>query len=263
VQFGVAIPAASASTAAEMGYGFVELRVSELAPEDAGDGWRATERAVAAAGIPALTYNFFLPPDLPVVGPSVDADRLRRYVARAAERASAMGGRTFVFGSGGARRVPDGFPSDEAMGQYREAVRIAAGEAGRHGMGIALEALNRTEANLLHTLEQAAEQAGLVELANVGVAADSYHMQMVGEPFSHLLDVGQRLRHVQVCDTGRRPPGAGVADLGGFFIYLNALRYDGSVAVESAFSDFADEGPRALATIRELATLRGELTFAQ
>lgn len=262
MRFGAPIPAASASAAAAMGYDFVELRVSELAPEDAGEGWRDAARAIEVAGIPALTYNFFLPPDLRVVGPAVDHDRLRHYVGRAAERAAVLGGLTFVFGSGGARRVPDGFPVDEAMGQYREAVRIAGGEAVRHGMGICLEALNRTEANLLHTVEDAVRQADLIDLPNVGVLADTYRMQMAGEPFSHVLDAGQRLRHVQVCDTGRLPPGAGVSDLAGFFIYLNALGYDGSVAVESAFRDFDDEGPRALATIRELSRLRGELSFA-
>lgn len=262
MEFGASIPAASAPAAAAMGYDFVELRVSELQPENDDDtGWRAVAGAIEEARVPARTYNFFLPPDLRVVGPSVDRARLRRYVSVAAQRAATLGGVTFVFGSGGARRVPDGFPLDKAMEQYREAVVIAAEEASRHGLGIALEPLNRSEANLLHTIVEAGRVAELVDLPNVGVLADSYHMHMESEPFHHLLATNGLLRHVQVCDTGRLPPGAGHLDMYGFFIYLNALGYDGTVAVESAFTNFSAEGPRALAAVRTAASLRGELSF--
>jgi sugar phosphate isomerase/epimerase len=148
------------------------------------------------------------------------------------------------------------------MAQYRDAVAIAAEECARHALEIALEPLNRTEANLLHTVEDAVRQAELVDMPNVGVVADSYHMHMENEPFRHLLATNGMLRHVQVCDTGRMPPGSGHLDLGGFFIYLNTLGYDGTVAVESAFTDFSAEGPRALAAVRAAAGLRGDLSFA-
>jgi sugar phosphate isomerase/epimerase len=150
---------------------------------------------------------------------------------------------------------------EEALADYRTAAVVAAEEADRFGMGVALEPLNRTEANLLHTVEEATHQAELIRRPNVGVLADSYHMVMEAEPFHHLLGV-QGLRHVQVCDTGRVPPGSGNLDLAGFFIFLNRAGYDRTIAVESAFSDFATEAPRALAAVKAASALTGELSFA-
>ncbi len=244
MRFGVALPAAGTVAAAGMGFDFVELRVSDLDPEDVSQTWPVTANAIESAGIPAATYNFFLPSDLAVVGPHVDQARLRRYVARAAERATAIGGETFVFGSGRARWVPPGFDSQMALAQFRAAAEIAAEEATRQGMTIALEALNRTEANLVTLLSDSVQLAAQIDLPNVGVVADSYHMLMMGEPFSVVLDAGSRLRHVQVCDSGRLPPGSGVGDLAGFFIYLNALGYDGSVAIEIGLFQLRNRGTR-------------------
>jgi sugar phosphate isomerase/epimerase len=242
-----------------MGYEFVELRVSELVDDTRSGGFADIERAVVRAGIPARTFNFFLPPTLAVVGPDVDHEALRRHVAVAAERAAAIGGEVFVFGSGGARWVPAGFPSDTAAAQVREAAWIAAEEAGRFGIRIALEPLSRVESNILHTVEDALAWVRETSHPGLGITADSYHMHMEAEPQRHLLLAGAHLLHVQVCDAGRLPPGGHGLDLRGFFIYLNAIGYDRTVAVECAFQAFADEGPIALAYVQQVARTTGDL----
>jgi D-psicose/D-tagatose/L-ribulose 3-epimerase len=145
--------------------------------------------------------------------------------------------------------------------QLRDAARVAAEEAARFGIRIALEPMNRIEANILHTVEDAVAYVSEIDHQGVGIVADSYHMHMEAEPQRHLLLAGERLLHVQVCDAGRLPPGSHGLDLRGFFIYLNALGYRRTVAIESAFTHFLDEGAAALAYVREAARTTGDLVI--
>lgn len=262
MKFGACVPAAAASAAAAVGYEYVEIPAADLAPESVASAFVPTARAIEEAGIPALAINYLVPPSLPFVGPSVDHDRLCRYISVVASRAASLGGRILVLGSGSARHAPPGFPEGKAMEQFRAFARIAAEEAARHDLTVAVEAINRTETNLLHTLEDATSFASDIAHPAVGVLADAYHMHMAGEPFWHLLPARRLLRHVQVCDQGRSYPGSRSLDLWAFFIHLNHLGYDGSVSVECRWTSFAAEGRPALEFVRRASTTTGELGFA-
>ncbi len=261
MQFGCCVPAAYAPLAAAIGYDYVEVPVPDLAPEQPVAAFEKTARAIADAGIPALAFNYFVPSAIPIVGPAVDLDRLRRYVAVVVERASSLGGRVIVLGSGPARRVPQGFPRETAVQQFRTFARLAAEAAEPHGMSIALEALNRTETNFLNTLDEAVEHARAIDLPSLGVLVDTYHMHMEAEPFRHLLGAQDLLRHVQVCDAGRSYPGSRGLDLWGLFIYLNHIGYSGTVSVECRWASFEAEGGPALEFVRGASVTTGELAF--
>ncbi len=109
MRFGACVPAAYAAVAAELGYDYVEVPVPDLCPEGSTTDFKVAAAAVERAGIPALAFNYLVPATLPIVGPSVDLERLTRYMAVASERAASLGGTVFVLGSGPARQVPDGF----------------------------------------------------------------------------------------------------------------------------------------------------------
>lgn len=262
MRIGCCIPAAHAPVAAEIGYDFVELRATELFPEEPLEQFRETQRHIESAGIPALSYNFLLPRTLKVVGPEIDAGRQRRYMAVAAERAASLGGQVMVFGSGGARWIPDGYPLAAATQQFLDFARIAGEEADRRGLKIALEPLNHTEANLMHRVEEAVTYCRALEHPAVGLLADIYHMEMEGEPYHHLHLAGDRLLHVHVCDAGRACPGTRNFDLWGFCTYLNAVGYRGAISAECAFTRFSQEGPEVLNFLRDVTQARGELGFS-
>lgn len=260
--FGCCVPAESALLAAEMGYDYVEIPAADLHPSGTSAEFGTTARAIQAAGIPATAVNWLVPAALPIVGPSVDLPSLQRYMSVVAERAAALGSRVFVLGSGAARRVPDGFSMAMAGDQFRTFARLAAEASDRHGIAVAIEPINRIETNFLHRFDEAVQEARAIEHAAVGVLADSYHMHMEGEPFWHLLGAGSLLRHVQVCDAGRAYPGSGGIDLLGFFVYLNAVGYSGTVSVECCWRSFRAEGPTALDFVRTARTATGEPGFA-
>jgi sugar phosphate isomerase/epimerase len=245
-----------------MGYEYVEIPASDLWPESPDAAFQPTVDAIESAGIPALAVNYLVPPAIPFVGPSVDGKRLLQYIAVAARRAAALGGKTLVLGSGPARHIPEGFSRSKAEDQFRAFARMAAEEADRNDLSVAIEALNRTETNLLHTLEEATAIASAIDHPAVGVLADAYHMHMAGEPFWHLLPARHQLRHVQVCDLGRAYPGSRSLDLWAFFIHLNHIGYAGSVSVECRWTSFSAEGAPALEFVRKASTTTGELAFA-
>ena len=65
------------------------------------------------------------------------------------------------------------------------------------------------------------------------VLADTYHMNIEeDEPTSALVKAADHLGHVQVSDSNRFQPGAGHIDWGALLGTLDAVGYDGHLAVE-------------------------------
>ncbi len=69
----------------------------------------AGDDRTATSALPISAANSLVPGDLKIVGPVVDFERLRKYIGNVTARAQRVGMKTLVFGSGGARNVPDGF----------------------------------------------------------------------------------------------------------------------------------------------------------
>jgi sugar phosphate isomerase/epimerase len=198
----------------------------------------------------------------PVAGPAHDLGRCREVLEATAERAATLGAAVLTVGSGPSRRLPEDESRDRAAAAYLEVVCVAAEIAEAHGLSVALEPMNRTEADLLHTLAEAVEWARAAGSPAVGVSADVYHMHLEGEPFRNLLLARGRLLHVQVADYGRTFPGAHGMDLWTFFTYLNHLRYEGSVSAECGWESFTHQGVWALDLMRNLSQTRGEVGAA-
>jgi sugar phosphate isomerase/epimerase len=262
VRFGACVPSLFAPRAAQVGWEFVELDASELHPGREQAGWEETAAAVREAGIPALVVQNVLGADEPVAGLRHDLERCRGVLEATAERAVSLGAKVLTVGSGPSRRLPEDYARDRAAAEYREVVRVAGEIAAARGLSVALEPMNPTEADLLHTLAEAVEWADATGNPAVGVSADAYHMHVEGEPFRNLLLARGRLLHVQVADYGRTFPGAHGMDLWTFFTYLNHLRYEGSVSAECAWESFTHQGVWALDLMRNLSETRGEVGAA-
>ena len=105
--------------------------------------------------------------------------------------------------------------------------------AAREGATLALEPLNRYEDHMVNRLDQAVELVDEVGLASVRVLADTYHMNIEeDEPSSALVRAASRLGHVQVSDSNRFQPGTGHLDWALLLGTLDAIGYDGYLALE-------------------------------
>lgn len=134
------------------------------------------------------------------------------------------------------RRLPPFEPPRDEAGD-REVLLAALTELGEHagkvGVSLFLEPLNRYEDHMVNRLDQAAELARATGLDTVSVVADSYHMNIEEDDVpAALVANAARLSHVQVSDSNRFQPGAGHLDWAGFLTTLDEIGYDGYLALE-------------------------------
>lgn len=230
---------------------FAEFGVGMTAPELPESAFEGFRRAVEASGLRAECFNSYIPPRLKLVGPNRDWKAIQQYVAVSAERMASLGGEVVVFGSGGARSVPEGYPRQKAEAELIEFLQMAGEHAQQFGLQIAVEPLNRRESNILNTIAEALALVERVAHPHVGVLADFYHLDEEGEPFEHIAQAGERLFHVHVADTGRLYPGSGSYDYPSFYAALQGAGYDRRISIECNWHNFAEEVGPAMRFLRE------------
>ncbi|MDE2127147.1 MAG: sugar phosphate isomerase/epimerase [Armatimonadetes bacterium] len=232
MKLGVCTSLKHAGEAAAAGFDYLELSVADdLEPEGDPAAWRERRRALSAAPLPIEAFNSFVR-NQKVVGPNADAERLRVYVNGAFQRAAEVGGRILVFGSGGARNVPDGFPRAQAMRQLEAFLKACADASDATGVTLAIEPLHRGESNVINRVSEGAALARRVGRAGVRNLADTWHMEMEAEPLQAIVDSASVLAHVHTADTRRLPPGSGDYDHAGLFATLARAGYDARISIE-------------------------------
>jgi sugar phosphate isomerase/epimerase len=174
------------------------------------------------------------------------SDLVRRragdYLRRSLEQAHDLGAAVLVL-------VPtfrvDPDPSGREAELDRAAATIAAGaRAATDGPIIALEALNRYETHLLRTLDDAERLRQLIDLPNVELMADVFHMNIEEDAIPAALRAhADHIVHVHLADNQRREPGSGQLDFGSVFETLDDVGYDGALAME--FIPATDRAMRA------------------
>lgn len=235
------------------GYDYIEMPVAAVKPEQPDSEFEKVLEQVEDFDIVAEAWNCLLPKDLKVAGPEVDDYRVERYLRTAFERIEELGGEIVVFGSGGARRVPDGFSMEEARDQIVEFVTLAGQIAGKHGITVAVEPLNPRECNIVNTVAEALDIVRAADHPFVKALADLYHMDEQSEPVSAILAAGDNLAHTHTADTGRLYPGSGSYPHAEFFAALRNIGYEGRLSVECTFNDWDTEPRKALEFLRSVA----------
>jgi len=188
--------------------------------------------------IPIAAYNCLFPADLKVTGPTVDMNRIKAYAARACKRAKEMNSSVLVFGSGGARNIPDGWPREKGEEQLIEAMRTVGPLARALSLTIAMEPLHTGESNILNCIPVGMDYLRRARTAGVSMLADFYHMALEEEPLEVLEETARMLSHVHVADPlGRIAPRPGGTNLRPFFAKLKAIGYDKRISLECSWED--------------------------
>jgi sugar phosphate isomerase/epimerase len=137
---------------------------------------------------------------------------------------------------GGVRGVLEG-ELDERRAQYGravESVRRYAEYAQPLGVSLAVEPINRYETNYLNTIQQALDFIDEVGLANVGVLADTFHMNIEEVDLAgSLRSAGSRLLHTQFVDSNRLAAGSGHIDFEALAEVLREIGFEGHLSTES------------------------------
>jgi len=225
--------------------GSVQGLLQGLVPDDQWTG----EAVIRASALPVPAANMLVPGSLKVTGPTANLESLEEYMTAVLSRAGKTGVRTVVFGSGVARAVPEGFDRAAAREQILEFLRMSAPIAGRHGVTIVVEPLNRGECNILNSVQDSMEYVKAVNHPNFQCLVDSYHFWLEDEPLENLRDAMPWIKHVHLADkVGRVAPGlSGQSDYKPFFNVLKEGHYDGMISFEGKeIPDFANEAPKVL-----------------
>jgi D-psicose/D-tagatose/L-ribulose 3-epimerase len=234
------------------GFDYVELGVTEIAALS-DDEFEAAVDRVKRIGIPTPNANLFVPASMKLTGPEAsDPEQLDAYVRKAFARLARLGVKIVCFGSGGARRVPDGFPTAEAFKQLVAFGKHAAREAAAHGITIVIEPLRRQETNIINTTAEGLELVAAVSDPNFELLIDFYHLASEKEDPAIILRAADHIRHLHMANPQGRvfPLEWGEFDYAPFFANLRRIGYAGRISVEASSRDVASDGPRAIALMR-------------
>jgi sugar phosphate isomerase/epimerase len=138
------------------------------------------------------------------------------------------------------RRLPPFTPPRSEV-EDREVLLEGLSELGSHaaevGAMVFLEPLNRYEDHMVNTLAQAASLVREVDLDNVAVMADTFHMSIEeASPGASLREFAPLIRHVHVADSNRLEPGAGHYDWDDTLTALGDIGYSGWMVMECGLS---------------------------
>jgi sugar phosphate isomerase/epimerase len=169
-----------------------------------------------------------------------------------------LGVKVVVFGSGGARKVPEGFSKDEAFTQLVEFAKKVAPEAQSRGITFAVEPLKTAETNIINSVAEGLKWVKAVDHPNFQLMADFYHMGTEKEDPAIIVEAKDHLRHFHIANPNKRvvPLENDGFDYSGYLGAVKKIGYKGTLSLEApGTKDFATDGPRSLAFLR--ASLNG------
>ncbi len=126
MRFGICTAVENSEAVKNAGWDFVEENIQGLLQGGLPDSaWTGDKRA-AAARLPILAANCLVPGTMKITGPKVSLEQLQAYMANVCRRAARLGIQRLVFGSGGARNIPEGFDRDHARRQILDFLQMSA-----------------------------------------------------------------------------------------------------------------------------------------
>ena len=187
-----------------------------------------------------VACNLFIPGELKLVGPDVNEASILSFVEVVFQRSRSAGLKLIIWGSGGARRVPDGFDPAKAKEQFIAIARTVSALAKKYDIVLALESINHTETNFINTLEEAYETVRKVDHPNFRLSADIYHMLKENEPPAVIEKTGAYLVHCEIAEKeNRTPPGTKGDDFRGYLKALKKIHYKGKIVIECRWENLA------------------------
>jgi D-psicose/D-tagatose/L-ribulose 3-epimerase len=110
--------------------------------------------------------------------------------------------------------------------------------AGKRGIQICMEPLNRFETDFINTVDQALKMVKDVGSPALKIHLDTFHMNIEEKcQATAIRKVGKLLGHVHACGSDRGTPGNDHLDWAGIAKALKAVKYDGDVVIESFTRD--------------------------
>ncbi len=115
-----------------------------------------------------------------------------------------------------------------------ESMRAVAEHAGKVGVNLGVEALNRFECYFLNAHADAAKFAREVNLPACGIMYDTFHSNIEEKDIVGTLEeIKDIVRHIHISENDRSTPGAGNVNWEKNFNGINKIGYDGWLVIEA------------------------------
>lgn len=232
---GIAGPLAKADLLKQAGAEFLTVGTGDLLVPDQPEAAFATRLAEArAAALPVLACNGFIrPAHLRCVGPEANPDAVLAWAEVAFQRLAKVGASFMVFGSAGARRLPEGWSRDRAEEQFVDVLKRMGPLAEQAGITLVVEQLQASECNFINRIGHAASLIRRAGHPRVRLLADLFHMARGGDTPGDLKAAMDVVVHVEIAEKRDRSyPGVDGDDFRPFFRVLRAAGYRGAVNIE-------------------------------
>ncbi len=182
-----------------LGYDYAESHCQEIAKKD-----KEYLDEMKATGLPVVAANCFI--GMPVVGENRDFAAIDEYLETLFSKSAYLGLKYLVFGSSGARRIPEGMSLEEGRSQIVEFIKYhVLPVAEKYDLPVAIEPLRPEECNAINTVDEGVEVAKAVDSPYVKVLADVAHMFVQGEDMNKLLDYKDFVVHAHTSNPDPDP----------------------------------------------------------
>jgi D-psicose/D-tagatose/L-ribulose 3-epimerase len=246
-------PRRSGLVAQELGVDYVEPAIVGNVVLIGADGELSLNPEFAGERYPS--FAILLPGDIRVSDPGFDFAVVADYFARVFPVLAQVAepDAKIVFGSGAARRIPEGVDRDAAEKRFAASLVAARDAAARNGMRVMLEPLHKGETNLIHTLGEADAFLDAHGIDGVPVVADLFHIEQEGESLDTVTQHIDRIGHAHIADAGRLWLGSGDGQWREFVATLRDAGFEGPVSLECNWGDDLEtEISASIAALRAL-----------
>lgn len=255
MRVGICTPIDQIQVAEKIGFDYIEPAVVNIV-QMTEDEYKEALREVKEANIGCEVFNILFPGDTKLVGPEVNLDHIKEYLEGAFERIAKLGAKVVVFGSGGARRVPQGLSPEDGWNDLVNTARLVGEVASQYDITIAMEPLNKKETNIINSVSQGIKFVHDVDHPNIRLLADFYHMRMENESMDIIgKTTSELLVHTHIARGHDRyfPQTVDEDTYSQFFSSLKDIGYKGRISIEGGTKDVQIDGPVALDLLKELA----------
>jgi sugar phosphate isomerase/epimerase len=185
---------------------------------------------LAASPLSVLACNGFIrPANLHCVGPEANHDLILEWAETTFRRMKKTGGKIIVFGSGGARKIPNGWTKEKADEQFVALLKGMGPLAEAHGITVTIEQLRAEECNYINHIGEGAALIRAAGHPNIRLLADLYHMAVMGDTPADLKAAMDVVVHAEIAEkNGRTVPAVNGDDFRPFFRVLREANYQGA-----------------------------------
>ena len=238
---------------AKMGFNHIEIPIDDPKTLD----FKKCLEIITKAGISSISCCVAMGPDRDLIDPD---PKVRQngvdYVKASIDGLALMGGKNLVgpFYSAVGRTWQQSAEEREHDMQILVAIlKDLAEYAGKKGIVLGLEPLNRFETSFICTAEQAIELVDRVNHPSLKIMLDTFHMNIEENSMGDAIRmVGPRLVQVHSNENNRGTPGAGHVPWKEVAQALKDIKFDGVMVIES-FTNKVKSIARAAAIWRPLA----------